>query len=133
MRKSQKLHFFFVSLMGPFRPWDNYERGRLFLAKNELLKAARCFMKAGREMSKKGYRSLAESAFKEAQKTYQGLSNRKFFKMEWEDQYNFGTIDAFLNPNPEEGMIIETDHLLGDKSTIWGTEISKKRPTDNSF
>jgi hypothetical protein len=69
---------------------------------NMTLKAARYFIKAGREMRKKGHRSLEETALLEAKKIYDDIIKNNPSTLTKSDYGNMGYIDGFLPPKPGE-------------------------------
>ncbi|MCK4429715.1 MAG: hypothetical protein KAW19_00280 [Candidatus Aminicenantes bacterium] len=57
-------------------------------------------------MSKKRYRSLAETAYNEAKEIYQNLRKKNPTILERKDYANLGRIDAFLDPFPDKDTMI---------------------------
>jgi len=87
-------------------PWNYFFLGKEYLKMDEPLKAARNFTKAGKIMANKGYRSLTESAYKEAKEVYQNLQIKNPSILERKDYANLGRIDAFLDPFPDKDTMI---------------------------
>ena len=101
-----KIRLLIIVSKVPFYPWNYFFLGKEYLRMDEPLKAARNFTKAGKIMANKGYRSLAETAYKEAKEIYQNLRTNNPSILVIVDYANLGRIDAFLDPFPDKNTMI---------------------------
>jgi len=112
-----------IAIKIPRHPWDYYYLGRECFNMEEPYRAAKYFMIAGRRTAKRGHKSLAITAFKEAKKIYQELIRTNPSILKRDDYGNLGTIDYYLDPFPEDAVYICVNPKFliqnNNKATNW--------------